>query len=85
MDHHPDKRAKPKIGKSFLAGDIPLLHERSVECPYCGETFNISVDGSAGNQTYYEDCEICCRPILFHSEVDSDGNLVRLDIAREDD
>ncbi len=85
MDDQPDKRPKPKTGKSFLAGDIPLLHERAVECPYCGETFTINVDGSAGDQAYYEDCEICCRPILFHSEVDSDGNLLRLGVAREDD
>lgn len=85
MDDSSGKRAKPKTGKAFLAGDIPLLHERTVTCPYCGETFNIGVDGSAGNQTYYEDCEICCCPILFQSEVDSDGNLLHLGVAREDD
>lgn len=85
MDSDPGKRTKPKTGKAFLAGDIPLLHEIAVACPYCGETFYSSVDGSAGNQSYYEDCEVCCRPILFHSEVDSDGNLLSFTAAREDD
>jgi hypothetical protein len=43
------------------------------------------LDGSAGNQSYYEDCEICCRPILFQTEIDSDGNLLGVTTHRDDD
>ncbi|MFA0085554.1 hypothetical protein BCU70_16560 [Vibrio sp. 10N.286.49.C2] len=36
-----------------------------VDCPYCGETFETSIDGSNGEQDYVEDCYVCCRPIVF--------------------
>jgi len=26
-----------------------------IQCPYCGESFNVEVDVSAGDQTYIED------------------------------
>jgi len=40
----------------------PLFY-RQVQCPYCGESIGMQVDGSAGEQAYIEDCSICCRPI----------------------
>lgn len=40
--------------------------EFTVDCPFCGETFSTVVDPSEENQTYVEDCYVCCRPILFH-------------------
>lgn len=56
-----------------------------VECPYCGEDFDTSVDGSAGSQRYIEDCSVCCRPIEFHAEVDGEGNLIMLTLQRDDE
>lgn len=85
MEYPPDKRSRAKTRKTFLAGSTPLQFERSVVCPYCGESFVSVVDGSAGNQLYYEDCEICCRPILFDTEIDGDGNLLGITTRREDD
>lgn len=32
-------------------------------CPYCGENLDISIDTSAGEQSYIEDCQVCCQPI----------------------
>jgi len=39
------------------------LQEVAISCPYCGESITILVDRSAGEQSYFEDCEVCCRPI----------------------
>lgn len=39
------------------------LIERSVSCPFCGESMTILVDTSAGGQSYIEDCQVCCRPM----------------------
>ena len=40
--------------------------EISVECPYCGEPLELSVDESGGEvQKYVEDCAVCCRPICL--------------------
>jgi hypothetical protein len=62
-----------------------MLELRTVQCPYCGEAFETNVDASGGSQEYIEDCQICCRPIVFHLTVDADGDLVAVDTRREND
>jgi hypothetical protein len=32
-------------------------------CPYCWEEISMLLDLSVEEQTYIEDCEVCCRPI----------------------
>ena len=55
-------------------------------CQYCGEENQIWVDLTImDDQDLIEDCEICCRPILFQTEIDSDGNLLGVTTHREDD
>jgi hypothetical protein len=55
---------------------------QDVHCPYCGESFETLVDLSAGSADYIEDCQVCCRPIQFHLEVDHEGALTRFAAAR---
>ncbi|ADJ28698.1 CPXCG motif-containing cysteine-rich protein [Nitrosococcus watsonii] len=57
----------------------------TVLCPYCGASFETMADCSAGNQTYYEDCTLCCHPILFHLKVDENGKLLHLETLRDDE
>jgi len=61
------------------------LQSQDIECPYCGERFEASLDLSAGSQRYIEDCYVCCRPIQVNIEVDHDGELVWFSASREDD
>lgn len=37
--------------------------EHSFQCPYCWEEITMLLDTSVTEQTYIEDCEICCNPI----------------------
>ena len=37
--------------------------EHFFTCPYCWETISMLLDTSVSNQTYVEDCEVCCNPI----------------------
>ena len=48
------------------------LHEKTVSCPYCGECIDVLVDPSVPQQNYIEDCQVCCRPIVFDVTVDPD-------------
>ncbi len=32
-------------------------------CPYCWQEISVVLDLSVDEQTYIEDCEVCCRPI----------------------
>lgn len=36
-----------------------------IQCPYCWETLDISVDPSVPEQEYVEDCQVCCQPIVL--------------------
>jgi hypothetical protein len=37
-----------------------------VPCPHCGAATTLFVDPSAGTrQEFIEDCQVCCRPIVF--------------------
>ncbi len=49
------------------------LIEKSVYCPYCGENITVFIDDSIEQQDYYEDCQVCCRPIRFLQTVSVDG------------
>ncbi|WP_455201881.1 CPXCG motif-containing cysteine-rich protein [Kaarinaea lacus] len=62
-----------------------MLEVYSVSCPYCGESFNASVDLSVGQQNYIEDCYVCCRPIQFSIDIDYNGELLAIDVRRDDD
>ena len=45
----------------------------TVQCPHCWESIEVLVDPSVGEQEYVEDCQVCCRPILIRTQVDSEG------------
>jgi Cysteine-rich CPXCG len=60
----------------------------TVECPYCGESFETALDLSAGSTSYIEDCQVCCRPIEFDLDVEEDGKrgatLAGIRVGRSD-
>lgn len=37
--------------------------EHFFTCPYCWQRISFVLDPSVTEQTYVEDCEVCCRPI----------------------
>ena len=39
------------------------MEEHFFQCPYCWEQISMLIDVSQSQQTYIEDCEICCNPI----------------------
>ncbi|WP_405412813.1 CPXCG motif-containing cysteine-rich protein [Maribacter sp. Asnod1-A12] len=39
------------------------MFEHYFQCPYCWEEVSMLLDPSIVNQTYVEDCEVCCNPI----------------------
>ena len=52
-----------------------MIEAARVDCPYCGESFETTVDTSAGDQVYVEDCAVCCRPITLVLNVSDDGEF----------
>lgn len=39
------------------------MFEHHFQCPYCWEDISMLLDPSVRQQTYVEDCEVCCHPI----------------------
>jgi Cysteine-rich CPXCG len=58
--------------------------ETFVTCPYCGELLDVLVDDTSGEQSYYEDCSVCCAPILFVLTEDESGEI-HVTVKRDDD
>jgi len=53
-----------------------MLEATRIDCPYCGEQFDIDVDCSMGGEQYVEDCPVCCQPMEIRTEVGPDGKLL---------
>ncbi len=39
------------------------VESSAIQCPYCWQIFDITVDCSVEEQSYIEDCQVCCKPI----------------------
>lgn len=52
-----------------------LAAEARYTCGACGEEIVVPVDVSGGSeQSYVEDCPVCCRPHRIRVELDEDGS-----------
>ena len=60
------------------------LKSVKIACPYCGEKIKVEIDCSVGQQSYIEDCHVCCRPIDFTVVVDQNGKP-HVEVSQEDD
>lgn len=46
-----------------------------VNCAFCGEQIEIEIDPSAARrQSYVEDCQVCCRPLVITVVFDELGH-----------
>ena len=39
-----------------------MLCSETIQCPFCGQSFELEIDTSVASQRFVTDCEICCRP-----------------------
>jgi len=62
-------------GQDAGSGSDALEQFVDVSCPYCAETIMVRADLSAGSQSYVEDCQVCCQPILLTVQVAEEGGL----------
>ncbi|WP_166387194.1 CPXCG motif-containing cysteine-rich protein [Polaribacter sp. 11A2H] len=49
--------------------------EHFFQCPHCWEEISMILDQSVYQQTYIEDCEVCCNPIEI-TPIFEEGELV---------
>lgn len=51
----------------------------TVQCPFCGQSFDIVVDTSVVQQRFTTDCEVCCRPVEIIVE-SQPGEVLSLEV-----
>ena len=71
----------------FIIGNQATLNqltEKTIECPYCGESIDVLIDSSDADQQYIEDCQVCCRPINFLISETIEGDL-NVNVFSEDE
>ena len=56
-----------------------MLESGAVQCPFCGQTFELAVDTSVPSQSFVTDCEVCCRPFEVVAECEA-GEILSLDV-----
>jgi hypothetical protein len=50
-----------------------MSEPQSLACPYCGEPVDVAIDEGGGpQQSYVEDCPVCCRPWQVEISYDED-------------
>jgi hypothetical protein len=52
----------------------------SIQCPFCGQRFELRIDTSVPTQRFTTDCEVCCRPFEVMAECEP-GEILSLDVV----
>jgi hypothetical protein len=58
---------------------MDLVRGQQATCPHCWETIELTLDLSVGEQSYIEDCPVCCRPMAV-TYVAADGELTEFSV-----
>lgn len=62
-----------------------MFHSEDISCPYCGEIQTTDLDGTGGSQEYWQDCQVCCAPILFRLTVNPWNGELTVTVHRDDE
>lgn len=54
------------------------------QCPYCFQSISMVFEELYGEQSYIEDCEVCCRPIQVSYQT-KDSEITNFKAQRLDD
>jgi hypothetical protein len=62
---------------------MSLLQGQDATCPHCWETIELTLDLSVPEQSYIEDCPVCCKPMSVSYTV-IDGAIDQLTVEYSD-
>ena len=73
---------EPVLEPGELEGSDALERFVELDCPCCGESIALRLDLSAGSQSYVEDCQVCCAPLMISVAVSEAGALREVSAER---
>jgi hypothetical protein len=62
---------------------MDLIQAHDATCPNCWETIQLSLDLSVPEQSYIEDCPVCCKPMAV-SYAAVDGEVTEFSVESAD-
>ena len=57
----------------------PVESSETIQCPFCGQRFELVIDTSLASQRFTTDCEVCCRPFEVLAECEP-GEVLSLEV-----
>ncbi|TYK64264.1 CPXCG motif-containing cysteine-rich protein [Colwellia echini] len=60
------------------------LSEKRITCPHCAHHLHTTIDSSAGDQDYYDECPACCNEIHYHLHIDEYRKTIQLSVDSGD-
>lgn len=57
-----------------------MQESATIQCPFCGQEFEVAIDTSQPSQRFTTDCEVCCRPMEVTAECEP-GEILSLDVS----
>jgi transposase-like protein len=55
---------------------------QTIQCPFCGQSFDLVIDTTTRTQRFTTDCEVCCRPFAVAVECDP-GEVLSIKVQVE--
>jgi len=67
---------------ALISGSLCFLMDLTgtIQCPFCGQRFELVIDTSLASQRFTTDCEICCRPFEVIAECEP-GEILSLEVT----
>jgi hypothetical protein len=75
----PNGPAIGSDGRSCENGIYNVEATESIQCPFCGQSFELVVDTSIATQRFTTDCEVCCRPFEVFAECEP-GEILSIEV-----
>jgi len=69
----------PADSANAPAGMDSMEISQNIQCPFCGQSFQLAIDTTESSQRFTTDCEICCRPFEVVAECQP-GEILSLDV-----
>jgi transcription elongation factor Elf1 len=66
-------------------GFMPVTDNTEIECPYCGEPQSVNIELTTAHQSYTEDCQVCCKPMILNIEIDYETEQVHIYAQQENE
>ncbi|HMH87475.1 MAG TPA: CPXCG motif-containing cysteine-rich protein [Steroidobacteraceae bacterium] len=60
-----------------------LIQGHEAACPHCGESITLTLDLSVPEQSYIEDCSVCCKPLIV-SYTAANGEVAEFSVEASD-